>query len=81
MNTILQKYIPSFSVLMKVEESAVFVSARWLFEFRSSDYNSCSGPLYQMDTDTILEETTPIRLEVFHYRLKTITQDAFGSSH
>lgn len=40
-----------------------------------------SDPLYQMDTDTILEETTPIRLEVFHYRLKTITQDAFGSSH
>lgn len=41
-----------------------------------------SDPLYQMDTDTmILEETTPIRLEVFHYRLKTTTQDAFGSSH
>lgn len=41
-----------------------------------------SDPLYQMDTDTmILEETTPIRLEVFHYRLKTTTQDALGSSH
>ena len=82
MNTILPKDILSFGALMIPINVGVRCGdckghSLWFTSFLYSSNNSVTPHALWMGGIVILEETTPIRIEMFHHRRKVITHNDF----